>query len=117
MRRSRNSTSKPRKQYIWVECKHCGYRWQYTGSSNYATCPSCGGKTPVVPYINSINSLFRKLKENIATSDEERAQLELLRVLLLKYAREKRLDPVILGELMQYAKQDSKYIEEASHNW
>lgn len=105
MRRSRKSTS-PWKQYIWVECKHCGYRWQYTGSSNYATCPRCGGKTPVIPYINSINSLFRKLKENIATSEEQRIQLELLRVLLLKYVREKHLDPSIMDELTQYAKQD-----------
>jgi adenine-specific DNA methylase len=29
------------------ECRHCKYRWFYTGSQERATCPNCGNKTPV----------------------------------------------------------------------
>lgn len=30
-----------------VSCKHCGYGWDYGGSMDQATCPSCKGTTPV----------------------------------------------------------------------
>ncbi len=116
MRRGRNSASKW-KDYVLVECKHCGYKWQYTGSLNYATCPRCGSKTPVYPYVNSINTLFRRLKESIATTEEHHIQLELLRVLLLKYVREKHLDPGLLDELAKYANKKKEYIEEAGRDW
>lgn len=30
-----------------VECHHCGYEWDYTGSSTRPTCPSCKGTAKV----------------------------------------------------------------------
>lgn len=30
------------------ECHHCGYRWEYQGEAQRATCPSCGNKTPTL---------------------------------------------------------------------
>lgn len=31
-----------------IECQHCGYEWEYGGSSEYyATCPRCLYKVPV----------------------------------------------------------------------
>lgn len=30
-----------------IECTHCGHEWDYSGSMQMATCPSCQRKTPV----------------------------------------------------------------------
>lgn len=30
-----------------TECHSCGYRWEYTGEKEKATCPNCNIKTPV----------------------------------------------------------------------
>jgi predicted Zn-ribbon and HTH transcriptional regulator len=30
-----------------LECKSCGYEWQYTGELELATCPSCNIKNSV----------------------------------------------------------------------
>lgn len=29
-----------------TECHSCGYRWEYGGTKERATCPECGNKTP-----------------------------------------------------------------------
>lgn len=32
----------------WLtECHSCGYRWEYNGNKERATCPNCGNKTEV----------------------------------------------------------------------
>jgi DNA-directed RNA polymerase subunit RPC12/RpoP len=34
-----------------VNCRHCGYTWQYKGNSEYyCTCPRCLSKVPVKGY-------------------------------------------------------------------
>lgn len=30
-----------------TECHNCGYEWEYSGSMQKATCPSCQSKTLV----------------------------------------------------------------------
>lgn len=30
-----------------TRCRECGYEWEYSGSLELATCPSCQRKTPV----------------------------------------------------------------------
>lgn len=30
-----------------LECTKCGYKWDYGGSLNLATCPNCGYKVKV----------------------------------------------------------------------
>lgn len=30
-----------------LRCQKCGYVWEYTGSLQKATCPSCSAKVPV----------------------------------------------------------------------
>lgn len=30
-----------------LRCQQCGYVWEYTGSLQKATCPSCSAKVPV----------------------------------------------------------------------
>ena len=32
-----------------VYCQHCHYVWEYSGSHERATCPSCSGKAIVDP--------------------------------------------------------------------
>lgn len=32
---------------IPIKCVHCGYKWEYTGSMERATCPSCSRKNNV----------------------------------------------------------------------
>ncbi len=34
---------------VVVECRNCGYTWEYTSNMWKATCPNCGRKTPT-PY-------------------------------------------------------------------
>lgn len=39
-------SSEPDPDTTLVECHHCDYQWNYTGTRRRATCPQCGKNTP-----------------------------------------------------------------------
>ncbi len=46
---------------IYIQCKHCGRRWEYRGSAKRGmaiTCPRCLGKTPMNPVEESGPKVF-----------------------------------------------------------
>jgi hypothetical protein len=45
------------KQAIRVKCVRCSHLWNYTGSKNFATCPSCHTTIGIAKLIKKLKSV------------------------------------------------------------
>lgn len=56
-----------------LKCNRCGYTWEYNGSLQQATCPSCAAKVPVER--NELAEPLERLAEEYDLSVEELREL------------------------------------------